>query len=132
MHPGIPVTVDSAAEAYAKAVASAGCSLQRDAVDLRLISELTSLGKLGKVHLADENVVGGQGPLKGGTLPAGAEKSGIPDAWATAHGLSTNDATTAMKLTPSGYTNLELYINSLAVAPATTTASSDSAISAIK
>ena len=146
-HPGIPVTVDSAEVAYAKAVAGAGCSLHRDAVDLRLISELTSLGKTGQllhtqkggpdgktvIHMATEADVGGQGPIKGGTLAAGAEKSGISDAWAAAHGLSPNDAVTAMKITPSGYTNLELYINSVAVAatPAAA-ASSDSALSAIK
>ncbi|MGA2052504.1 MAG: hypothetical protein ABSH19_04250 [Opitutales bacterium] len=124
MNPPVPVTVDSAADAYAKAVAGAGCSLHRDAVDLRLISELTSLGKLGKVHLKDENEVGGQGPLAGGTLPAGAAKNGIPDAWETAHGLSPSDSTAPMKITPSGYTNLELYINSLAVTPAPSTSSS--------
>jgi len=132
-HPGIPVTVDSAEAAYAKAVGGAGCSLHRDAVDLRLISELTSLGKTGQllhtqkdktgkvIHMATEADVGGQGPIQGGTLPAGAEKSGISDAWAMAHGLSQNDAATAMQLTPSGYTNLELYLNSLAPTAATRT-----------
>lgn len=131
MHPGIPVTVDSADVAYAKAVAGAGCSLHRDAVDLRLISELTSLGRKGKVlhtqkggsdgktviHMATEADVGGQGPIQGGTAPADADKSGISDDWKKAHGLSLTDPSVAMKVTPSGYTNLELYINSLAVAP---------------
>jgi hypothetical protein len=50
----VAVTVDTAADAYAKIVATAGCSLHRDAVDLRLITELASLGTKGKT-LSQEN-----------------------------------------------------------------------------
>jgi pectate lyase len=48
LHPPVAVTVDTAAEAYRKVVADAGCSLHRDAVDSRLIDEVLSLGKKGK------------------------------------------------------------------------------------
>ena len=132
MSPAFPVTVDSAADAYAKVVAGAGCSLQRDEVDLRLISELTSLGKKGKLlltvkdsggkvtHTGSEADVGGQGPIAGGTAPVDTDKDGIPDVWEKAHGLNPNDPSDAMKLAPSGYTNLEVYVNSLA-APAKAT-----------
>jgi len=101
MHPAVAVTVDSAPDAYAKIVAGAGCSLHRDSVDTRLISELTSLGKTGKTipHTDDkgEALAGGLGEIKGGpvpTFPADAEKIGL-----------------------SGYANIEVYLNSLA-APA--------------
>ncbi|MGH7953376.1 MAG: pectate lyase family protein [Limisphaerales bacterium] len=49
LHPQIPVTIDSAAVAWRKVVASAGCSLHRDAVDERLVAELNSLGSSGQI-----------------------------------------------------------------------------------
>jgi hypothetical protein len=75
MHPPVAVTTDSAEAAYAKIVAEAGCSLHRDAVDLRLIAELTSLGKMGKTlpHTDDkgEALAGGLGAVKGDGAPSG-------------------------------------------------------------
>ncbi len=118
MHPLIPLTVDSAQTAYAKAVAGAGCSLHRDAVDTRLITELTSLGKLGKTlphtDAQGEALAGGLGEIKSGPLPAGAARNGIPDDWAKTHGLDSQDSAAATKLDPSGYMNIEVYFNSLA------------------
>ena len=38
---------------------------------------------------------------------------GIPDAYETAHGLNPNDAKDGATLSASGYSNLELYLNSL-------------------
>jgi hypothetical protein len=122
MHPAIAVTADSAEAAYAKIVAGAGCSLHRDPVDLRLISELTSLGTKGKTlphtDAAGEALAGGIGEIKGAAAPVDTDKDGIPDAWEKAHGLNPNDPTDAAKLDPSGYTNLEVYLNSLVSAPA--------------
>jgi hypothetical protein len=104
MHPSIAVTVDSAATAYAKIVAGAGCSLRRDAVDRRLIDELTSLGKKGKTlpHTDDkgEALAGGLGEVKGGPAPLDSDGDGIPDAWEIAHGLNPHDAADAAKLDP--------------------------------
>jgi pectate lyase len=119
MHPRIAVTVDSAATAYAKIVASAGCSLRRDAVDRRLIDELTSLGKKGKTlpHTDDkgEALAGGMGEVKGGPAPLDSDGDGMPDAWEAAHGLNPRDAADAAGLDSSGYTHLEVYLNSLAM-----------------
>ena len=121
MHPRIPVTVDPAPVAYTKIMAGAGCSLRRDAVDRRLIGELTSLGKQGKTlsHTDDkgEALAGGLGEVVGGTAPLDSDHDGIPDAWETAHGLNPRDAADAAKLDSSGYTHVEVYLNSLATPP---------------
>lgn len=118
MHPAIPVTVDSAAVAYEKIVAAAGCSLHRDAVDLRLIGELTSLGTKGKTlphtDAQGEALAGGLGEVKGGSPRTDTDQDGIPDEWETAHQLNPRDTADAMQLQPSGYTNLEVYLHSLA------------------
>jgi pectate lyase len=120
MHPAIGVTTDSAADAYAKVVAGAGCSLHRDAVDLRLIDELTSLGLKGHTldHKNDqgEALAGGLGEIKSGPMPVDTDGDGIPDDWKSAHGLDPKNPAEATKLDGSGYTNLEVYVNSL-VAP---------------
>ena len=118
MHPKIPVTVDTAAVAYEKIVAGVGCSLRRDAVDRRLIDELTSLGKKGKTlpHTDDkgEALAGGMVKFEKGTAPIDTDKDGIPDAWEIAHGLDPRNPADAAKVTASGYTQLETYLNSLA------------------
>jgi len=56
--PAPPVTTDSAEDAYQKVIAEAGDYLHRDVVDQRLIDEVKSLGKLGKV-IHDPAEVGG-------------------------------------------------------------------------
>jgi pectate lyase len=117
MHPRISVTVDSAPVAYEKVVAGAGCSLQRDTVDRRLIDELTSLGKKGKTlpHTDDkgEALAGGMSEVKGGVAPLDTDRDGIPDAWEAAHGLDPRNPADAAKVAASGYTQLEIYLNSL-------------------
>jgi len=120
MHPAIAVTTDSAADAYAKIVADAGCSFHRDAVDLRLISELTSLGLKGHTldHTNDkgEALAGGMREIKSGPTPKDTADDGIPDDWKTAHGLDPKNPADAAKLDATGYSNLEVYLNSLVAA----------------
>jgi hypothetical protein len=108
--PQIAVTVDSAEVAFNKAVAGAGASLRRDAVDTRLISEVTSLGTKGKIIRSEEEV-GGQPPVKGGEAPIDSDHDGMPDAWEKAHGLNPNDPSDGAKIGKNGYTNLEEYLN---------------------
>ncbi|MEY4387475.1 MAG: hypothetical protein RLY20_2758 [Verrucomicrobiota bacterium] len=61
----VTVQVEPAAVALTNVLAHAGASLHRDSVDARLIAEVRSFGKLGKIaHNEDE--VGGMGELKGG------------------------------------------------------------------
>ncbi len=101
LHPAVPVTIDSAAGAYEKIVAGAGCAWRRDAVDRRLIAELTSLGRKGRTlpHRDDrgEALAGGMGEIDGGAGPR-AELLGLAAPAAVA---------------PNGYTNLENCLNSL-------------------
>ena len=63
--PAVPVKLESAEAAFQKVVKTAGASLHRDTVDARLIAELSSLGKLGKISRSEEEV-GGMGELKSG------------------------------------------------------------------
>jgi len=68
--PPVPVTVLSAEDAYARVVAQAGTCQHRDAVELRLVGQLTSLGTKGAI-IADESDVGGQPAMTQVTRPAG-------------------------------------------------------------
>jgi hypothetical protein len=103
----------SAAEAYEVVLREAGASLVRDPADARLIAHLRSLGTEGAI-IQDENVVGGQPPLKGGAAPMDADKDGIPAAWEQKFGLSDANAADASRLGSEGYTFLEEYLNALA------------------
>lgn len=114
LHPDVAVRMDPAAEAYRKVVAGAGCSLHRDAVDARLIAELTSLGREGRI-INKESDSGGMGEAKGGIPPVSTAGDGIADSWKIAHGLDIKDASVAMgDHNKDGYTNLEDYASDLA------------------
>ena len=110
-----PVPAMTARQAYAQAVAHAGASRHRDAVDQRLIAELTSLGRLGEI-IRDENQapMHGPGTVQGGPAPLDADQDGMPDAWEKANGLNPKNATDR-NLDPDhdGYTNLEEYLSQL-------------------
>jgi pectate lyase len=67
--PQIAVKIESAQDALANVLANAGCSLHRDAVDTRLIDEVKSFGKLGKIS-HNETEAGGTGELKEVHAPA--------------------------------------------------------------
>ena len=57
--------------------------------------------------------------MKGGTPPPDTDHDGIPDDWEIAHGLNPNDPSDAAKKSTNGYSNLELYLNSIKPDPAT-------------
>jgi hypothetical protein len=112
----VPVTVLSAEDAYARVVAQAGTCKHRDAVEVRLVAQLTSLGTKGAI-IADESGVGGQPAMTQVTRPAGfdTDNDGMSDAWETAHGLNPSSAADGSgDYNGDGYTNLEKYLNSLA------------------
>jgi hypothetical protein len=113
LNPPVAVKIESAEAAFKSVIAGAGASLHRDSVDARLIAEVSSLGKLGKISHTEEEV-GGIGELKGGKLPVSTANDGISDAWKSAHGLEVNDATLHKRINPDGYTTLEKYLNELA------------------
>ena len=117
--PAVPVTVLSAADAYAQILAQAGTCQNRDAVELRLVAQLSSLGKTGAIiaMTGSESDVGGQPAMTPVTRPAGydTDGDGMPDAWEIAHGLNPNDPSDGNgDYNGDGYTNVEKYLNEVA------------------
>lgn len=111
-YPG-PATLLTPQAAVEHVSTRAGCTRPvRDGVDTALVAQLRSWGRQGAL-IDNESAMGGPGTIRGGTAPADADGDGIPDAWERANGLNPNDASDAMRITASGYTNLELYVNSL-------------------
>jgi hypothetical protein len=102
---------DDALTAFKKVVARAGASLYRDAVDQRLVADLTSLGKQGAT-VRDPEEMGGFGEIAGGKSPLDTDGDGMPDDWEKAHGSNPN-VPDGSEMTKSGYTRLEEYLNSL-------------------
>lgn len=116
------VTTHTAENAFTKVCALAGASLSRDAVDKRLANEAITgtntyvgsvLGGLGIIDKPSD--VGGWPTYNSTTAPTDSDGDGMPDSWETAKGLKPNDASdgAATASDGSGYTNLELYMNSL-------------------
>lgn len=131
------VTTHSASEAFTHVLAGAGCSLSRDAVDRRVVEE-TRLGtaSLYGSRAKDARLVPGfidtpydASPAPGVSpwpiLSAGdtpierfidTDGDGMPDYWELSRGLDPTDPSDgpASTLSPAtGYTNLEIYLNSL-------------------
>jgi hypothetical protein len=116
-NPTTPVTVVSALDAYRGLIDDVGNSLHRDPVDQRQIQHLLSLGAQGYVP-ADETQVGGMPTWTGGVAPADTDRDGMPDAWELARGLNPNLAADGSQYWgTTGYTNVEVYLNSLAIVP---------------
>jgi hypothetical protein len=111
----------TAAAAYESVLAYSGASLQRDAVDARIVDNVrkgnyTAEGSNGSTKgLIDRaEDVGGWPVYKAGTPSVDTDGDGMPDVWETAKGLHPYDATDGAKYTLSqAYTNLEVYLNGL-------------------
>ena len=109
-----PMNLQSAAEAYAAVVEHVGASRVRDIHDRRYIEQLTSLGTKGE-FIANEDNVGGIGTVTGGTRPADNDNDGMADDWEREHGLNPQRNDANAYTIGDGYTNIEHYVNSLAV-----------------
>ena len=113
----------TAENAYTTVLAKAGCSLQRDAIDTRIVTEVegTALhggytytgSKSGTKGIIDTPSDVGGWPTYSGTA-TDADNDGMPDQWEIDHGLDPNDrkdaATTTLK---APYTNIEVYADEL-------------------
>lgn len=107
------------------AVSDAGASWQRDSVDERMLTELTSWGTLGETIASEyASPMSGPGFVRNGTPYTDTDQDGMPDYWEAGLGMSTNSANNNV-INASGYTQLEEYLNWLAdphgIAPADTT-----------
>ncbi|HWB92238.1 MAG TPA: hypothetical protein VG605_10310 [Puia sp.] len=107
LKPGTP------ADAYKIVIAQAGASLQRDAIDNRIIGFVTSLGKDGRIVHSVAEAGGQPAIIEVHSRLKDKDGDGIPDSWETAHHLNPTDAADAKTVGPGGYTHLELYVNSL-------------------
>ncbi|RZK86561.1 MAG: polysaccharide lyase, partial [Pedobacter sp.] len=134
--PMAKISIIDTKKAYDYVLANAGASLPvRDAVDQRIIKQVAT-GKIEVfegAHLtekqsyvkrrlpadsykqgiiSDISQVGGYPEYKGKPY-ADSDNDGIPDAYELKNGLNPKDAKDASKITKSGYSNIEVYLNSL-------------------
>lgn len=108
----------SAAAAYEQVLAHAGASLQRDAVDQRLVREVrngsAAFGANSDGIIDSQEDVEGWPELKSTRAAADKDKDGMPDSWEEAQGLNPDDPKDATAYgEDSHYTNLERYLNNL-------------------
>lgn len=119
-YPVAPVTTQTAEAAYESVLSEAGCSLNRDTVDTRIINEIregkATYGKSwaggGKGIIDSQADVGGWPELKSAVPPPDEDHDGMDDRWEIANGLSSKDPKDGNEMR-DGYTNLEHYLNSL-------------------
>jgi hypothetical protein len=84
----------------------------RDTVDARIVSECRE--RTGAI-IDSQWEVGGWPEYRQARPPVDLDRDGIPDEWEVEHKLNPRDASDAPRTgASSGYTNIELYINSLA------------------
>ena len=120
-------------EAFKAVLADAGCNKPaRDAVDSRIIDEVrngnatfegASFKKRGRMAdpslksgiIDSQNDVGGWPELKSLPAPVDSDHDGMPDEWELKKGLNPNDSKDGAEVASNGYTNLENYLNSLAM-----------------
>lgn len=100
-------------QAYQTVIAQAGACLYRDAVDLRLIAYVNSLGTQGKIYRSEADVNGQPDIAPARPNTADKDGDGIPDAWEQVHHLNANKAEDAQLINTDGYSNLEEYVNGL-------------------
>jgi pectate lyase len=106
---GFPaVTTTSAAQAYDDVLAWVG-AWPRDPMNVRTIAEVEARdGTLGKND--DPLIESGDEP------PVDGDGDGMPDAWENEHGLDPADASDGSMIDDGGYSQIERYINELALA----------------
>ncbi|MBZ6231503.1 Ig-like domain-containing protein [Streptomyces olivaceus] len=105
-----PVRTQAAKDAYRAVLAGAGATLpRRDATDARVLADAhRGTGRM----INSQKEVGGIVPLASAEAPEDSDHDGIPDAWGKEHGLDGKDAGAAID-PATGWSNLELYLNSL-------------------
>ncbi len=111
-----PIMQHTAVVAFERVLDHAGASLVRDAVDARIVHETrtgtaTFTGSVTKRPgiIDTPNDVGGYPVYNSAAAPADSDNDGIPDGWLEAN----YPGNTANQVHESGYTYVELYINSL-------------------
>ena len=134
--PMAKISIIDTKKAYDYVLANAGASLPiRDAVDTRILKQVAT-GKIAVIAddklpakqsyvkrrlpadsykqgiISDIAQVGGY-PEYNGKPYVDSDHDGIPDAYELKNGLNPKDSADAVKTTKSGYSNIEVYLNSL-------------------
>ncbi|MBP6432372.1 MAG: polysaccharide lyase, partial [Ferruginibacter sp.] len=129
------ITILNAVEAKKYVLANAGATLpKRDAVDARIVKQV-STGKIEYAEnivlpetqfkhrrlakdsykigiITDPSQVGGY-PIYEGKSYLDTDNDGMPDDYEKKVGLNVNDANDAIKIGKTGYSNIEVYLNSV-------------------
>jgi len=107
---------ESATEALASVLASTGASRPvRDAVDNRLIQDVRN--RTGSL-INSQKEVGGWPDYPSPDPPTDSDADGMPDTWESANELNPQDpADNSLDRDGDGYSNIEEYLNSLALPP---------------
>lgn len=112
------ITTQSPVTAYEQVLSCAGASHKRDEVDQRIIREVKrgkTTFKNGIINSQDE--VGGWPELTQSEVKRDTDGDGIPDDWEKEHGLDPGKNDSAQYRLSEGYTNIEVYANSLLQIP---------------
>jgi len=122
------VTNHTADLAYQRVLDYVGCSLNRDDVDDRIISDVrngiatftASGNKKGYINTPTDTKPSGAGDdwtpwlaVSDVAAPVDSDGDGIPDYWEDENGLDKNNPNDGKIVNADGYTNLEYYLNSL-------------------
>jgi len=114
------ITQHTAAVALEKVLLYGGCSLKRDAIDLRIVEEVrngtatfsgSKTGKRG--HIDSQTDVGGWPVLNSLPAPVNAAGDGIADAWKITKKLDVSKNVANGRNLSTAYDNIEVYLNSL-------------------
>lgn len=101
----------NAEDAFETVLTKAGCSLKRDAIDTRIVSDVRN-GKGKLINSPDE--AGGYPVLNSDPAPLDTDQDGMPDSWEDEHGLDKTAREDGKQYTLNeNYTNLEVYLNEL-------------------
>ena len=124
------VTTHSAEQAYERVLNYAGASLHRDWVDQLMVSDTRQgvASFTGKANGDNPGIIDSQEDnrpadapadwqpwpvLNSDPCPTDTDQDGMPDEWENANGLNPNDKADGACDSGNGYTNLEVYMNSL-------------------
>ena len=102
--------VAPAGEAALSVLRSGGASNSRDAIDQRIVEQVQT--RTGRI-INSPREVGGLPTLAPATALPDSDNDGMPDEWERRNGLNPMDPRDGARLSASGYTNLEVYLNSL-------------------
>ncbi len=118
------VTTHTAEEAFNLVLAHAGASFKRDNTDARIVNEAQN--RLPSVNRASNGttmigIIDSQTDVGGwdhynfepNSIPADTDRDGMPDPWEVANNLNPNEASDRNNKNEAGYTQIELFLNSL-------------------